>query len=725
MPLTENKKRFAEGLGPIPKKRLEDARQLYLNALEEGDDAKKASALKTYLMTTLATYQLYSSKQPGDLLDDFKYNEKYWAVMNNDACDSIAKHFENDQENLLDMIDHEPNKLNEIFIRCGLDLGAEYDQYKFKSNTEIGLLENEAKDQQKIYDEGEKKIGAIKNFAASLIQGFNNIPMNSYKNIHNQLKMKTALENLQKFGTTDFVYTDEDNMPKHPAKEYALHPQMAIRAINGLISAATDFYDENREFALKVAGAAWKMKKEHAAYLNMDPDNYRGRTTRRLEALDDEKKARGISNKSVSPKQDYVLRSTKGMDMFRDVQRQHNAGKLSWFRGSPEYKRIGTQLSEIHRDWVDFLGTELGVNGKKPDTVTVQDHQTLKEKAHQLKQKLEALKQYNQAYYDHKIRDGQFMTGRNSNADKRIAVVDNVDKLADFLIETMARREKMADDQIKEMNKQQDLKLDLEENIIAVKDDNFDDSIDLSVIDNKLPEENDKSILGSAKELEDFFAPKENELIKENDENNIINENNIENENNIINKEDINNIIIEEKNTNEKEIILNDSSIVEEKKIIEEEKPKTAQEKAQELIDKKRTEAQQNIRKATENGKKPDENLLKESCAAIATCFFLQASISKYEKNSTVNINHLAPSSLDEKLYDTFYKNTLKSKTFKTMMKNTDSDTLISQATHEKGQNIYANYENTKKLINKPKEKVINNNNNNTIVKNNEIKNNL
>ena len=526
------------------------------------------------------------------------------------------------------------------------------------------------------------------------------------KNLAGFKKMKAALVNLSKFGTTEFKYTTKDGEIKNAPENDKLSPLLAVTAFNDILSAANDFYRENKTLCTKIMGEIWKKQKEHKQYLSIDSNSTKKKCERGLTLIGGEKAIRNMSEAKVTPQQDYVLRTTKAWDMVRDVRRQHEDGKLSWFRGSSQYKDVGTQLNSVFNDWQQMLNKEADI--QKSGKSRVNDQNELKERVNGIITKLNTLKQKDKAYFDHKVTDGQFLKGTNKNADKRIAIVDNIDKFADYLLETMNRKLNIIDGKIAEMTQKKN------------------EELDQDLIIEGLPVENDNKIIEQPKDYI-FMAPNKEENIKNNeleddeeleininpkkeDEKDIdeeeelaidISGNNKKNDDDELDDEDI-------KEEPEKENIKNDNNIIIEQAennnniIIEEEpkeivKPKTDYEKAKEFLDKKRSDAQEELKKATENGAKLEKPVMNAHLAAITTASFAMSCISG-SGNKEKNTLHISPSNMDENLYTTFLKNTIKSKSFKNMVNKTDEKTLYDQAVYDKGQNLYSNHQSFKAL---------------------------
>lgn len=97
-------------------------------------------------------------------------------------------------------------------------------------------------------------------------------------------------------------------------------------------------------------------------------------------------------------------------------------------------------------------------------------------------------------YFNHKVEDGQFSHGTNKNADKRIAVVENINKFTDHLLDTIKMRRGMAVNEIQAFNskhqpKKDEIKLDI------------------------LPENNSVNLINANNDLASFFEPKPGEEI--------------------------------------------------------------------------------------------------------------------------------------------------------------------------------------------------------------------
>ena len=180
------------------------------------------------------------------------------------------------------------------------------------------------------------------------------------------------------------------------------------------------------------------------------------------------------------------------------IGHEYESGKLSWWRGSQQYKDIGTKLVEITNAWKDYLQSEQTIQQsfEKTGEVNIIAQNTLKMNTDALLTKLDQLKKNNSAFFDHKIKDGEFVKGTNDNADKRIAIVQKIDRLADFLIETMNRKKKIIDDTVKaEKDRQQD------------KTDNAEIIINITVpADIKLPEENPPEIKNEVERLSNIIV---------------------------------------------------------------------------------------------------------------------------------------------------------------------------------------------------------------------------
>ncbi|MBO6140450.1 MAG: hypothetical protein J6O40_01540, partial [Ruminococcus sp.] len=116
-----------------------------------------------------------------------------------------------------------------------------------------------------------------------------------------------------------------------------------------------------------------------------------------------------------------------------------------------------------------------------------------------------------------------------------------------------------------------------------------------------------------------------------------------------------------------------------------------------EFLDKKRSDAQEELKKVTENGAKLEKPVMNAHLAAISTANFAMSCIGG-SGNKEKNTLHISPSNMDENLYTTFLKNTVKSKSFKNMVNKTDEKTLYDQAVFDKGQNLYSNHQNFKAL---------------------------
>ncbi len=678
MPTKEKKAKFTDILSPSAKERIEKAREEYIKIPEE-NEYQKTAALRALLITTLITYRAVMNNDADTLNRDSVFSE---AFMNEpvEAVGDIINHYtkknDNDEyaagkpEELLELIDYDVKTLNQMYERCKVVGVVDDPKYKFNTNKDILIAERDLQDDLKTYDEGEKNISKMAQSANVLLEELEAIPQN--QRTANYGKMKEVLTNFAKFGTTEFKY-GEDGQLKKATENDKTHPQIAIRALNQLFNASQDLYAENPKLALKVAGTAWALSKEHSAYLNMDPSRYKGRTQRDLETIAEEKQARKIENASVNDKQQYVRRMTQDMDMFRDALQQHSNGKLSWFRGSPQYRDVGRQLRNVHRLWNDMLQKENALNnkGKEPSFNELKE---LKESIEAVQREVETLKEKNMDYFNHKVEDGQFSHGTNKNADKRIAVVENINKFTDHLLDTIKMRRGMAANEIQAFNskhqpKKDEIKLDI------------------------LPENNSVNLINANNDLASFFEPKPGEeIIKEEPEiNNIINTENKIDDSLIIKEEPIK----EEPKKLTKEDIINEPT----DEVFKIPSHEEAVKRARELLERKRKEAQKNIENKYANGgnKVPDKEEMRQNYAAITTSLNLEASLNRTEKRQEVNL--IAAENVTEQLFNSYLLSTMRGKPFKQMMNKSDDKTLFNQAIFEKGQNLYANYDEQKRNL--------------------------
>ena len=687
------KTKFINLVSANSKRILEEVNQNYEKVTAEKETVDE-DALKEYIVSYLAIYQLEKNNQP---INEDSFNHKYNEIVIDapDSISEIAEHYMGKGNELFDLLDYETAKVNDIYERCkNKDASPDYDQFKFMSNTEVALKELEYEDNIKICNEGEKKIADIAAPAQALIDEMNTLPEDK-KNLAGFKKMKAALVNLSKFGTTEYKYKTKDGEIKNAPENDKLNPLLAVAAFNDILSAANDFYRENKPLCTKIMGEIWKKQKEHKQYLSIDSNSTKKKCERGLTLIGGEKAIRNMSEAKVTPQQDYVLRTTKAWDMVRDVRRQHEDGKLSWFRGSSQYKDVGTQLNSVFNDWQQMLNKEGEI--QKSGQSRVNDQNELKQRVNGIISKLKTLKEKDKAYFDHKVTDGQFLKGTNKNADKRIAIVDNIDKFADYLLETMNRKLNIIDGKIAEMTQKNN------------------EEVDQNLIIEGLPEVNDNKIINQPKDYI-FMAPKKEENIKNNesedDEELEININPKNEDDKNIDEEEELAIDISGKNKKNDDDELDDEDIKEEPEkennkndnniIIEEEpkeivKPKTDYEKAKEFLDKKRSDAQEELKKATENGAKLEKPVMNAHLAAITTASFAMSCISG-SGNKEKNTLHISPSNMDENLYTTFLKNTVKSKSFKNMVNKTDEKTLYDQAVFDKGQNLYSNHQSFKAL---------------------------
>lgn len=119
--------------------------------------------------------------------------------------------------------------------------------------------------------------------------------------------------------------------------------------------------------------------------------------------------------------------------------------------------------------------------------------------------------------------------------------------------------------------------------------------------------------------------------------------------------------------------------------------------RAHKLLERKRKEAQKNIENKYANGgnKVPDKEEMKQNYAAITTSLFLEASLNRSEKRQEINL--IAAENVTENLFKSYMLSTMRGKAFKQMMNKSDDKTLFNQSIFEKGQNLYANFDEQKR----------------------------
>ena len=294
MPSPE-KNKYTSELGAIPGKRIEDARKSYVDMPD--DDMRKSVNMKSFIATTIATIMMQKNGENDKLLDDFEFNKKHQEIMDSKAVDVMAQHYKDKPQELLDLLDYEPENARQIYNRCNVELEPENDKFMFMTDQQILEYENELKNKKKIYEKGEKTIAQIKDFAPELVDELDNMQHNNMKYVD----LRESLDRFSKFGTTDFVYVDKNNNLKHADENNKTHPQIAVRAINDVHKYANEYYKENPAFAKKVLGKLWSAHKQHAEYIDMDPSGYKDNVEKELAVIAKEKQARNIANKFITP----------------------------------------------------------------------------------------------------------------------------------------------------------------------------------------------------------------------------------------------------------------------------------------------------------------------------------------------------------------------------------------------------------------------------------------
>ena len=475
------------------------------------------------------------------------------------------------------------------------------------------------------------------------------------------LALRSAVENYSKFGTTDFEYEINGRKMK-PSERQMRDPKLAFFGMNAVTAAAMEYSKENKELGLKAAGMVWKQQQEHRAVIECPAGENADSAQKSLDVITAEKRVRGMARQSVTPEQDYVRRSKEAKDQLALIGHEYESGKLSWWRGSQQYKDIGTKLVEITNAWKDYLQSEQTIQQsfEKTGEVNIIAQNTLKMNTDALLTKLDRLKKNNSAYFDHKIKDGEFVKGTNDNADKRIAIVQKIDRLADFLIETMNRKKKIIHDTVKaEKDRQQD-KADNAEIIININ----------APADIKLPEENPPEIKNEVERLSNIIV------------------------------KDPEDQIVNDGSAKENAEQVKPDNIIEVPKNEAPADNKTPYEKAIALLDKKRSDAQGRLNDLRNSGKQITKDAIKNDMAEIITSLFIEAHLKKPGKEDNKKSN-IAPKLVDEKLYNMFLNNTLKGAAFNHVLDHSGLMALCIQATVGKGQNIWNTYEKRKEFLSK------------------------
>ncbi len=200
-----------------------------------------------------------------------------------------------------------------------------------------------------------------------------------------------------------------------------------MRNIKQVTDKAKDVSPEVRDM---VQGFIWRQNVKNMEFLKNKP----------FSAEEKEKIAQDRVRREAKLKEGEKLEFDKGWELdsrgyaffkkgglFGEASRKYNKATLL-NRGSDQYKDVGNALSELNKEVEQYAKLRYPPKGAKPT-----DPERLNERAKVIQEKIAALKKANAAYFDHKIKDGQWRKGTNARADKRIEAVRGLDEMADSL----------------------------------------------------------------------------------------------------------------------------------------------------------------------------------------------------------------------------------------------------------------------------------------------------
>lgn len=292
-----------------------------------------------------------------------------------------------------------------------------------------------------------KELESFGEYAKPLLDELAALPENK-KHSQAYLNFYAELENLQKFGTTEFKYSgpiDDPTKGSYAEKGKEVSVFLANRAIDRLKKYVHEYCIENLEFKDKADALIWGQQKRFEGALN-EPDPLD------IDKINKAKRLRDIENSTIDLKKAYDSKmSSFNRDLIKSKMK-YEKNKLH-LRGSREYDEIGEELDELERRFE--LCNELDVSSDNKNTIEYQ--RLIKQNAKAVIEQIEKLKKKTDAYYQHKQQDGQWKDGVNKNAKKRIAAVDNISQMADQLRKVMDVKLLMAENIIR---------THLEENVI-------------------------------------------------------------------------------------------------------------------------------------------------------------------------------------------------------------------------------------------------------------------
>ena len=329
--------------------------------------------------------------------------------------------------------------LNKFFDK----IPEEHDRLLKMSEDELLLEEQRELDKLTRLTNAKTEFTTIRYNADQLIKELENMPVNKMQ-LDGFDRLYAELKNFNHFGTTNYIHKGNPIYPEnceYASEEDRLTPEMANKALDRLSSSAEEFAKSDPDFGKKVAAYIWEKRECFKSDLKAGYD------PKKLDMIKKVKKIKHIENRKADPDKVYYKDVKKLPEKLNTVIERHNGAKLTW-RGSNEYKQIGIALTTLDAKFKELLAAEQ--QGRENNTINDEAYQRdLRDKAAAVKEQLKTLKEWTNAYYSHKVKDGQWKKGTNSNADKRIEVVEAIDELAIEIGENIDKRINLSDDIIR------------------------------------------------------------------------------------------------------------------------------------------------------------------------------------------------------------------------------------------------------------------------------------
>lgn len=269
------------------------------------------------------------------------------------------------------------------------------------------------------------------------------------------------LINFSKLGTTKFRRFGDNSDEPEPGQFYndektAKTHKAADNAFRRLNSSLYKYRKIDPEFAKEVDGFIWEQKLVNKKFL----DTYVSNTVR--DAVDKELKLRDLEDKEIDLRKvsDIKQKEFEGPNgKYQQALDKMKNAKL-FGRGSGEFNEVNKLLKRFGKKYERMAETErlMEKNGRADDAYA---NKIMKKVIEELREDVAELREANADYFKHKRIDGQWKKGTNKNADDRIAAVTFVDELMDAMdkmlemkqagVQRVIDREKQEEEQIEEL----------------------------------------------------------------------------------------------------------------------------------------------------------------------------------------------------------------------------------------------------------------------------------